>query len=208
MQASQYAHTMRKTGISVTMLNPQERILKMRNIVLARTLLAVAALMGAAAASAQEPAMTPGGPGFGGMRPPMERSFGVMGPHGRFWNDPAMIERLKLTDDQRKGMDQILQQHRTTLVDLHANLEKSELALEPMMNEDQPNETRILAQIDEVAQARTELEKANARFLLAIRAKLSSEQWKGLQAARAERAQQFRNGMMRRSMPGQGAPNN
>jgi len=37
------------------------------------------------------------------------------------------------------------------------------------------------------AQARAELEKANARFLLAIRAKLSPDQWKQLQAARAER---------------------
>ena len=35
--------------------------------------------------------------------------------------------------------------------------------------------------------ARAELEKANARFLLAIRAKLSPEQWKELKAARAER---------------------
>ena len=44
-----------------------------------------------------------------------------------------------------------------------------------------------LAQIDKVAQARAELEKANARFLLALRAKLTPEQWKALQAFRAER---------------------
>jgi hypothetical protein len=55
------------------------------------------------------------------------------------------------------------------------------------MREDQPNETRILAQIDKVAQARAELEKANARFLLAIRGKLTPEQWKQLQAERGKR---------------------
>ena len=44
--------------------------------------------------------------------------------------------------------------------------------MEPLMRADQPNETAILAQIDKIAQARAELEKANARFLLAIRGKL------------------------------------
>jgi len=109
------------------------------------------------------------------------------GEHGRWWNDPKVAEKLKLTDAQRKAMDDTLQQHRETLVDLRGSLEKSELELEPMMKEDQPNEGQILAQIDKVAQARAELEKANARFLLAIRSKLTPEQWKTMQADRAER---------------------
>jgi len=39
-----------------------------------------------------------------------------------------------------------------------------------------------------VAQARAELEKANARFLLAIRSKLTPDQWKQMQADRASHA--------------------
>jgi Spy/CpxP family protein refolding chaperone len=58
---------------------------------------------------------------------------------------------------------------------LHANLSKAELALEPLVRDDQPNESAILAQIDKVAQARAELEKANARYLLALRSKLTPE---------------------------------
>jgi protein CpxP len=126
-----------------------------------------------------------GGPGFGMHRPPMERALGMHG--GRWWNDPALIEKLKLSDDQRKAMDQILLDHREKLVDMRAAVEKAELEMEPLMQDDQPNESRILAQIDKLAQARAELEKANARFLLAIRAKLSPDQWKDLKAARAER---------------------
>jgi hypothetical protein len=37
-----------------------------------------------------------------------------------------------------------LQQHRETLVDLRGTLEKAELELEPMMKEDQPNESQVL----------------------------------------------------------------
>jgi protein CpxP len=142
-------------------------------------------------AAAQGPGMEPGmgqgmgGPGFGMHRPPMERALGMRG--GRWWNDPAMVEKLKLSEDQRKAMDQILLDHREKLVDMRAAVEKAELEMEPLMQDDSPNEARILAQIDKLAQARAELEKANARFLLAIRAKLSPEQWKDLKAARAER---------------------
>jgi Spy/CpxP family protein refolding chaperone len=111
--------------------------------------------------------------------------LGENGDHPHWWNNQKMIDKLKLTDDQRKAMDATLLQHRTTLIDLRASLQKSELNLEPLMSEDQPNESQILAQIDTVAQARAELEKANARFLLAIRSKLTPDQWKLLQANRA-----------------------
>jgi Spy/CpxP family protein refolding chaperone len=103
-----------------------------------------------------------------------------------------MIEQLKLTDEQRKAFDAILLEHREKLIDLRANLQKAELALEPLVRDDQPDEAKILAQIDKVAQARAELEKVNARFLLAIRSKLTPEQWKQVQAFRANRMQEHR----------------
>ena len=37
-----------------------------------------------------------------GHRPPIERAFGGHGIEGRWWNNPKIMERLKLTDDQRK----------------------------------------------------------------------------------------------------------
>jgi Spy/CpxP family protein refolding chaperone len=149
--------------------------------------MAIAGVLLAGTAFAQAPGGGGPGMGFGDHRPPMERSMGAQGEHGHWWNNPTVAERLKLTDTQRKAMDDTLQQHRETLVDLRGSLEKSELELEPMMKEDQPNESQILAQIDKVAQARAELEKANARFLLAIRSKLTPEQWKQMQADRASR---------------------
>ena len=126
-------------------------------------------------------------PGFGDHHPPFERALGPQGKQGHWWNNPEMVEKLKLSDDQRKQMDAILFDHRASLIDMRAGVEKAELAMEPLMRDDQPNEARILAQIDKIAQARAELEKANARFLLAIRAKLTPEQWKLLQADRGAR---------------------
>ncbi len=161
---------------------------------------AIAAILLAGTAMAQGPGgmgMGAGsgmGPGFGEHRPPMEKAFGLNGDHGRWWNNPKVVERLKLTDEQRKAFDGILLEHREKLIDLRANVEKAELEMEPLVSADQPDETRILAQIDKVAQARAELEKANARFLLAIRDKLTPEQWKQIQAFRANRGKE-RGGM-------------
>ncbi len=166
----------------------------MKGSIRARLGLAIGALLMAGTAMAQGPGMGTGpmvGPGQGmdGHRPPFERAFGGRGIEGRWWNNPRIVDRLKLTDDQRKQFDQILLQHRETLIDLHANLEKAELALEPLVRDDQPNESAILAQIDKVAEARAELEKANARYLLALRSKLTPEQWKMVQQFRENREQ-------------------
>ena len=109
------------------------------------------------------------------------------GDRGRWWNNPKIVEKLKLTDDQRKAMDEIFQHHREKLVDLRGNVEKAEIAMEPLVKADQPNEQAVLAQIDKVAQARAELEKANARFLFELRAKLTPEQWKQVQEFRQNR---------------------
>lgn len=113
-------------------------------------------------------------------RPPMEHAF-RMGPHGRWWDNPEMAQKLGLSADQQKKMDEIFLQSRLKLIDEHAAVEKDEAILEPLLAADQPDESRILAQIDKVAQSRAELEKANARMLLGLRGVLTTAQWKTLQ---------------------------
>ncbi len=116
----------------------------------------------------------PGGPG-GTMR---------MGPPGRWWDDPEYINKLGLTDDQQKKMDEIFNSNRLKLIDQHAALQKEEAIMEPLVSADPPDEGKLLAQIDRVAQARAELEKANARMLLGLRRQLTHEQFLKLKAER------------------------
>lgn len=131
-------------------------------------------------------AMGPG-PGPGGPdRPPMERLFHD-GHFGRWWNDPHLSQQLGLSDEQKHKMDDIFLQHRLKLIDLDAALEKQQVMLRPMLEADQPDEAKVLAQIDAIAQARAELEKANARMLFDIRKTLTPDQWKKLKAMREER---------------------
>jgi periplasmic protein CpxP/Spy len=113
-------------------------------------------------------------------RPPMERAF--HGPPGRWWMDPALVQKLGLTADQQKRIDAEFQQSRLKLIDLSAALQKEEAIMDPLLEADRPDESQVLAQIDRVAQARAELEKANARMLLGFRSVLTQDQWKKLQA--------------------------
>lgn len=102
-------------------------------------------------------------------------------PPGMWWKNPDVVEKISLTADQQKRMDDIFQQSRLQLIDLKANVEKQEVMLEPMLSANPPDTNKVLAQIDRVASARAELEKANARMLLGIRGVLSADQWTKLQ---------------------------
>ena len=137
----------------------------------------------------------PGGPGQAGgrrsgvplrvfARPPLDGLEG--GPRGRWWTNPQIAKEIGLSADQEKKMDDIFQQHRLTLIDLNASLEKQEVILDPLVSADQPEESKILAQIDRVAQARAELEKANARMLLGIRRVMTADQWQKLKTLAPE----------------------
>lgn len=100
-----------------------------------------------------------------------------MGPMGMWWKNPRVVENLSLTPDQVKHMDGIFQESRLKLIDLRANVQKQEVMLEPLLGANPVDNAKAMAQIDKVAEARADLEKANARMLLGIRGVLTPDQW-------------------------------
>ncbi len=121
----------------------------------------------------------PHGPPRSGDHPP-GRPFG--GPPGMWWRDSNLTRKIGLTADQTKQIEDLFQQSRPKLIDLSGALQKQEAALEPLIEADHPDESRVVQQIDRIAQARAELEKARARMLLGIRGVLRQDQWKNLQS--------------------------
>lgn len=111
-------------------------------------------------------------------RPPMQRAFHMR--MERWWDNPKMVKRLGITPEQQQSMDKIYLDHKLKLIDLHAKLEQQELLMGPLLGADHPDESKILSQIDNVAQARANVEKEFARMLLGIRSQLTLEQWKKL----------------------------
>jgi Spy/CpxP family protein refolding chaperone len=105
----------------------------------------------------------------------------LMGLSGMWWRDPDYVMALGLTPEQQAKMDDVFQAARLRLIDLNASLQKEETILQPLLEAERVDETKVLPQIDRVAQARAELEKSNARMLLGIREILTTEQWRRLQ---------------------------
>jgi hypothetical protein len=102
---------------------------------------------------------------------------------GAFWRNPEWISMLDLSVDQQKRMDDIFQQYRLKLIDLNASLQKEELILEPLLGGTKPSteaEAKIMSQVDRIAEARAELEKANSRMLVNILQVLNTDQWSKL----------------------------
>jgi len=112
-----------------------------------------------------------GGPG-GEMR-------GIL-PPGRWWKNADVVKTVGLNDGQVQKIEQIFQDSRMKLVDIHATLQKEEFKLEPLLEAENPDEGSVLVAIDRITAARASLEKANAQMAFAIRRVLTPDQWKKL----------------------------
>ncbi|MDR3764135.1 MAG: Spy/CpxP family protein refolding chaperone [Acidobacteriota bacterium] len=145
-----------------------------------KMLVAFVLLTGMAWAQPQFPQDGPGG-GMerGGPRPGVP---GGVVPPGRWWKNAEVVKTLGLGDEQVQKIEKIFSESRLKLVDAHANLQKEEFKLEPLLDADTPDEAAVLAAIDRITAARAVVEKANAQMGFAIRRVLTPEQWKKLRA--------------------------
>lgn len=124
-------------------------------------------------------------------RPPMQQEFHMH--FGRWWDNPHVAKELGLSSAQQQRMNAIFQEHRGKLMELHRNLHKQEAILGPLIGADRPNESKILNQIDVVAQARANLEKEFARMLLGLQRQLTPEQWQKLKVMHQEHMERMKH---------------
>jgi len=151
--------------------------------------LCILTLLLSAIALAQPPEGGPGGGhGFGGhdhhFGPKPDGGFHPLLPPGRWWKNAEVAKAIDLNDGQVQKIEQIFLDSRMKLVDIHANLQKEEIKLEPLLDADAPDENAVLGAIDRITTARAALEKANAQMAFSIRRVLTPEQWKKLRALR------------------------
>jgi Spy/CpxP family protein refolding chaperone len=108
-----------------------------------------------------------------------------LGPPGqRWWDDRGFVKNLKLRPDQQSRMDAIFEQNRNLLVSRFEGLQQAQAQMEQLSSSSSPDESALYAQIDRVAQARAELEKANTHLLLQLRGQMDADQIKRLEKSR------------------------
>lgn len=136
-------------------------------------LIAGAALIAAGAARAQD--RPPGDPSAAHEGEGMSRGDAR---HGGWESRQGMMEKLNLTDEQSKKLDDIRYQHQKKAITMRADLEGARLDLGRLMRADTPDRRAIEAQIDKLSAARTSLEKDRVGQMLEMRAVLTPEQLK------------------------------
>jgi Spy/CpxP family protein refolding chaperone len=102
-------------------------------------------------------------------------------PDQRWWDDKSFVKSLKLRPEQQTRMDAIFEQNRSNLLSRLASAQQADMQMEELSRSPSPDESALLAQIDRVAQAHAELDKATTHMLLQIRKEMDADQIKRLE---------------------------
>ena len=104
-------------------------------------------------------------------------------PDGKWWKRPRVARAIGLTSDQTKQIEAIFASVRPQLIDLKADLEKKQFHLQQAIDADADRQ-QLEARIDEVEDARKDLQKTRALMLIDMKKVLSPEQWERLKQMR------------------------
>jgi Spy/CpxP family protein refolding chaperone len=105
---------------------------------------------------------------------------------GQWWKNPEIATKLQLTDAQVTQLNQVFFDHKMRLIDYGADMEKQDLKLQSLLDADQPNESQVSAQVDQVLAARGKLEREFTMLSLNLRKVLSLDQWRQLKTMRGD----------------------
>ncbi len=92
------------------------------------------------------------------------------------WDNPQVVKKLGLTDEQQQKLDSIQVEHRKFEIKNRAEVETVELDLRQQWKADSPDEAKILAKVKEVSRIREERAVEDAKYRLAIHQILTPEQ--------------------------------
>jgi Spy/CpxP family protein refolding chaperone len=123
-------------------------------------------------------------------------------PHGKWWENDRVIQRIGLTEDQQKAIGDLVYEHAMRMIDLNAGLKKAEFELADLVDRDTFDADAIRKAFAGFQAAKDRLEYERFEMLLAVRAELTSAQWKELLEIRRYLEQRREN-----RRPGDGAPN-
>jgi Spy/CpxP family protein refolding chaperone len=102
----------------------------------------------------------------------------------RWWDDKHYAKTLHLRPEQKKRMDGLFDENRANLVSRYQALEHEESTMEILSHAQTLDESALFAQIDRVAQARADLEKATTHVMLEVRKEMDADQITRLDASR------------------------
>jgi len=125
--------------------------------------------------------------GMDGVGGGMEGGLTIRHEMGEWWKNSEIAKKLQLTDAQVSKLNQIFYDHRLKLIDYRAAMEKEDLRLQNLLDQDSPDEKQVSAQVDGTLAARSNLEREFTMMNLDLRRVLSVAQWRQLKSMQEQR---------------------
>lgn len=126
------------------------------------------------------------------------------------WWDTPFARNLNLNADQQRTIRETVRDYRSRLIDLRAETEKAEIAVEDAFNEENVDQKKASEAIERLATARADLIRTVTQMSLKMRMVLTADQWRRLQERRRREMEDRRGpGLNRpnRQGPGPGGAN-
>jgi Spy/CpxP family protein refolding chaperone len=103
---------------------------------------------------------------------------------------PEMVmqhaQEIGLSDSQKQAIHDEMEKVQSRFPDMQQKLQAQMSALGDLLKADQPDEAKVLAQLDKVLDAERDVKKAHLSLVLAIRSKLTAEQQAKLRELRSK----------------------
>lgn len=101
-------------------------------------------------------------------------------PPGRWWNRPKVQEKLKLSDAQKKRLEQIALEGRKQMIRERAEMELINVDLEPLMDAKKFDRKAVEAVMNKAESVRAKMAEQRIKMLLDTREVLTQEQYRAL----------------------------
>lgn len=133
----------------------------------------------AVAVQAQTPRPAPNGPPFmGNWNPPAALTTD-------WWNNPDVANDLRLTEAQKKQLEQVSTNMKLTLIDAGATGLKSYVRLQSLLDADPFDRAAFNQEMDTASNAASRLVKDFGQMAVTVRTTLTAEQWHKLEAMKS-----------------------
>ncbi|MDX2434701.1 MAG: hypothetical protein QNK14_08845 [Desulfobacterales bacterium] len=116
--------------------------------------------------------------------------------HGKWWNNSEVADELKLTDSERKILEEKYTDGRRKMIDLKSEVEKERLELDIVLENQDANKDQINEHYDNLENARKKLSKERFGLLVEVREVIGAERFQSLKEMHRSRT---RDKMDRRS---------
>jgi len=107
-------------------------------------------------------------------------ALGQWAPAGKWWRLPRVVERLNLSPEEQRKLDDLFSRNRRKLIRLKSRVEEERFALEELLEREQLDESAIMDQFRKLERARSKLAEERFMFLLGVRKIVGFERFEQL----------------------------